>query len=102
MCIKQLATIICNPNRTPNEWCEILGTLFINWNINVDQVKTVIKAFTNRDLEAALQTQGFILIPCLVYELQVCIFIELSITYLFICFLFRNCVQHIVLKQKKY
>lgn len=71
MCIKQLATVLCNPNRTPNEWCGILGTLFLTWSINVDQVKTVIKAFSNHDLEAALQTQGFILIPCLVYELQV-------------------------------
>lgn len=74
MCIKQLATIICNPNRTANEWCGILGALFINWNINVDQVKTVIKAFTNHNLEEALQTQSFVLIPCLIYELQVYIF----------------------------
>lgn len=73
LCIKQLATILCNSNRTANEWCGILGSLFINWSINIEHVKTVIKAFENRDLEAALQTQGFILIPCLVYELQVCI-----------------------------
>lgn len=73
MCIKQLATILCNPNRTPNEWCGLLGSLFVNWNINIDQVKTVIKAFSNCNLEAALLTQGFVLIPCLVYELQVCI-----------------------------
>lgn len=74
MCIKQLSTMMCDQNRTANEWCGILGALFINWNINVNQVKTVIKAFTNQNLEAALQTQGFVLIPCLVYELQVCIF----------------------------
>lgn len=72
LCIKQLGTILCNPNRTPNEWCGILGSLFVNWNINIDQVKTVIKAFTNSNLDAALRTQGFILIPCLIYELQVC------------------------------
>lgn len=71
LCIKQLGTILCNPNRTANEWCGILGSLFLNWNINIDQVKTVIKAFTSCHLEAALLTQGFILIPCLVYELQV-------------------------------
>lgn len=71
LCIKQLATILCNPNRTTNEWCEILGSLFSNWNINVNQVKTVIKAFGNCNLEAALQNQGYIIIPCLVYELQV-------------------------------
>ncbi|VVC32560.1 Ribonuclease H-like domain,Zinc finger C2H2-type,Zinc finger, BED-type [Cinara cedri] len=70
LCIKQLETIVCNPNTTPNEWCGILGSLFINWNINIDQVKTVIKAFSNCNLEAALLTQGLVLIPCLIYELQ--------------------------------
>jgi len=72
MCIKQLATILCNPSRSANEWCAILSSLFLNWNINIEQVKTVIKAFANNDLEAALRTQGFVLIPCLIYELQVC------------------------------
>lgn len=70
LCIKQLATIVCNPIRTANEWCGVLGTLFLNWNINIEQVKTVIKAFANDNLDAALRTQGFILIPCLIYELQ--------------------------------
>ncbi|KAL5234932.1 hypothetical protein ACI65C_002342 [Semiaphis heraclei] len=70
LCIKQLATILCNPNRTANEWCGILGSLFVNWSINIEQVKTVIKAFTNDNLDAALRTQGFVLIPCLIYELQ--------------------------------
>ncbi|XP_050422961.1 E3 SUMO-protein ligase ZBED1 [Adelges cooleyi] len=70
LCIKQLSTMLCNPNTTANEWCGILGSLFVNWNINIDQVKTVITAFTNTNLEAALLTQGFVLIPCLIYELQ--------------------------------
>ncbi|XP_050542779.1 E3 SUMO-protein ligase ZBED1 isoform X2 [Daktulosphaira vitifoliae] len=70
LCIKQLGTILCNPNTTANEWCGILGSLFVNWSINIEHVKTVITAFTNSNLEAALLTQGFILIPCLIHELQ--------------------------------
>lgn len=74
LCIKQLGTILCNPNTTANEWCGILGSLFVNWNINIEHIKTVITAFTNSNLEAALLTQGFILIPCLIHELQVRVF----------------------------
>lgn len=82
-----------------------MGSLFINWNINVDQVKTVIKAFTNCNLETALLTQGLVLIPCLIYELQVCItYIILVVIFLLIYFniFFRNYVQNIALKLKMY
>lgn len=80
LCIKQLGTLLCNPNTNPNEWCGILGSLFATWSINMDLIKTVIIAFTNSNLEAALLTLGFVLIPCLIYELQVCI---LNLIYCF-------------------
>lgn len=86
MCVKQLATILCDPDKSAGDWRTTLGAFFSKWHISVDRVKVVIKAFSNHGLEEALKRQGFIVIPCLVYGLQVwikhysCIFC-LAITY---------------------
>lgn len=72
---KVLATAHC-PNAVDGldlheYWSVYIDALFMEWHINSSKVTAVIVATSREELIQTLASKNFILVPCLMYSLQV-------------------------------
>lgn len=65
-------------------WTTTIDALFSEWHVNPNRVTAVIVATNRSDLIQSLASKNFILVPCLMYSLQVIIILSIVYVFLFL------------------